>query len=102
MGTVVAMTYQPIQEVSRGFAGAARTLRLVAKACKAIADFLKASFFGAILFAEVVRRMELIASKANKLAGICDEFSNDLNRAVLEHQNGDYKAGSYFGEGVRR
>jgi gas vesicle protein len=102
MGTVVAMTYAPIQGVAKGFDTQSQTLKTVAKVLKALAQALKASFFGAILFAEIIRRMELVADKSEKLAKVCDEFAGDLRRAVAEHQSGDYKAGSYFGEGVSR
>jgi gas vesicle protein len=96
------MTYQPIQTTAKGFDTQSQTLKTVAKVLKALAQALKASFFGAILFAEIIRRMELVADKSEKLAAVCDEFSGDLKRAVADHQSGDYKAGSYFGEGVSR
>lgn len=102
MGQVVAMTYAPIQGVAKGFDMQSQSLNVVAKVLRALAQALKASLFGAILFAEIIRRMELIAKKAEALAKLCDEFSNDLKRAVKDHQSGDYKAGSYFGEGVSR
>jgi gas vesicle protein len=102
MGTVVAMTYAPVQGVAKRFDTQSQTLNTVAKVLKALAQALKASFFGAILFAEIIRRMELVADKSEKLAKVCDEFSGDLKKAVKDHQSGDYKAGSYFGEGVSR
>lgn len=98
----VAMTYAPVENASKMFNLKSKTHTMVAKACKVIANALKASFFGAILFAELIRRLELIAEKSEKLAKICDEFSQDLTKAVKDHKSGDYKAGTYFGEGVSR
>ena len=56
MGTVVAMTYAHIQGVAKVFDTQSQTLKTVAKVLKALAQALKASFFGAILFAEIIRR----------------------------------------------
>lgn len=45
MGTVVAMQYQPILEVSRGFQQAAQILRTVAKVLQALVQILRAMAF---------------------------------------------------------
>ncbi len=103
MGTVVAMTYQPIQEVSRGFQQAAQMLRMIAKALAIAVQILRAMAFASMgTSLALANYLEVIQKKCENLAKVCEEFSGDLNRAVNDHKSGDYKAGSYFGEGVSR
>jgi hypothetical protein len=98
MGAKVAMTYGPIESASQQFQTTADVMKGVAAAAKAISDALKASFFGAIFGAEVIRRMDLISEKAKKMSKICEEFHNDLDTAEKDHKSGDYKEGTYFGK----
>lgn|SRR5574341_2397831 len=103
MGTVVAMQYQPILEVSRGFQQAAQILRTVAKVLQALVQILRAMAFASMgTSLALANYLDVIRQKCEKLAKVCEEFSQDLSRAVTDHKNGDYKAGSYFGEGVSR
>ena len=103
MGTVVAMTYQPVLEVSRGFAQAAQVLRTVSKVLAALVQILRAMAFASMgTSLALANYLENIQKKCENLAKICDEFSGDLKRGVDDHKRGDYKAGSYFGEGVSR
>jgi hypothetical protein len=103
MGTVVAMTYQPVLDVSKGFKQAAQVLRTVAKALDVAINILRAMAFASMgTSLALANYLEVIKNKCEKLAKLCEEFSNDLARAVTDHKNGDYKAGSYFGEGVSR
>jgi hypothetical protein len=95
------MSYGPVTQISKNYQMQADMLKAVAAALKAAAMALKMSLFGAIMFAEVIRRFELVAKKSENLAKLCEEFSNDLARAVDDHKKGDYKAATYFGEGVR-
>lgn len=103
MGAVVSMTYQPILDVSNGFSQTAQSLRTIAKVLEALITILRiAAFCGAIMAKFLADYLQVIKTKCEKLAKVCDEFAKDLKRAVAEHKAGDYKAGSYFGEGVSR
>lgn len=103
MGTVVAMTYQPVLDVSKGFKQAAQVLRTVAKVLEVLINILRMMAFASMgTSLALANYLDVIKQKCEKLAKICDEFSNDLTRAVDDHKKGDYKAGSYFGEGISR
>ena len=103
MGTTVAMTYQPIKEVSRGFQQAAQVLRTIAKVLQALVQILRAMAFASMgTSLALANYLDVIRQKLEKLAKVCEEFSKDLAQAVTDHQQGTYKAGSYFGEGVSR
>jgi hypothetical protein len=102
MGTVVAMQYQPVQEVSRGFQQAAQVLRTIAKVLQALVQILRAMAFASMgTSLALANYLDVIRQKCEKLAKVCEEFSQDLARAVTDHKSGQYKGGSYFGEGVR-
>jgi len=102
MGTVVAMQYQPILEVSRGFTQAAQVLRTIAKVLQALVQILRAMAFASMgTSLALANYLDVIRQKLEKLAKVCEEFSQDLARAVTDHKNGQYKAGGYFGEGIR-
>jgi len=103
MGTVVAMQYQPILEVSRGFTQAAQVLRTIAKVLQALVQILRAMAFASMgTSLALANYLDVIRQKLEKLAKVCEEFSQDLARAVTDHKNGTYKAGGYFGEGISR
>ena len=51
--------------------------------------------------AALAQYYQVIKDKIDILSKICDEFSQDLAKAVTDHKNGDIKGKSYFGEGVR-
>jgi len=103
MGTVVAMQYQPILEVSRGFTQAAQVLRTIAKVLQALVQILRAMAFASMgTSLALANYLDVIRQKLEKLAKVCEEFSQDLAKAVTDHKNGTFKAGSYFGEGVSR
>ena len=99
MGATVAMRYPIIQAAISQFKATEAALRLVAAAAEAIATALEASFFGAVFFAEVIRRMHLINQKATKLADLNGKFADNLGRAMKDHKSGDYAEGSYFSAG---
>ena len=99
---VVQMDYPVITNVSKRFKQAHDTLVAIGKVLQATITTLKTiSFFGVALARALAKYLEVIKSKVDKLAGLCMEFSVDLARAVNDHRNGQYKAGSYFGEGIR-
>ena len=51
--------------------------------------------------AALAQYYQVIKDKIDILSKICDEFAEDLAKAVTDHKNGDIKGKSYFGEGVR-
>lgn len=101
-GQIVQMDYAVIAKVSKGFDTASKTLTTVGKVLKVLIGILRASaFLSAGTSAALANYLENIMNKVNKLAKICDEFANDLARAIDDHKRGDTKGKSYFGEGVR-
>ncbi len=102
MGTTVAMTYAPIEATAQGFTAQAQTLRVIAKVLNALVQVLRAMAFASLgTSLALAQYYDTIREKCEKLAKVCEEFSADLKRAVAEHKAGTYKAGSYFGEGIR-
>ncbi|MBI3361829.1 MAG: hypothetical protein HY023_12040 [Chloroflexi bacterium] len=100
---VVQMDYTVIAAVSKGFAQAANILRNVAKVLDALIQILRAMAFASLgTSLALANYLQVIKDKCEKLAKICDEFSNDLARAIDDHRKGDYQGKSYFGEGVSR
>lgn len=103
MGTTVAMTYAPVEAASKGFQQQAQMFRVISKATAALVQILRATAFasagtGLALASYLESRVQ---KNCEKTAKLCEEFSEDLKRAVEDHKSGDYKAGSYFGEGIR-
>jgi hypothetical protein len=95
------MQYQPILEVSRGFQQAAQILRTVAKVLQALVQILRAMAFASMgTSLALANYYDVIRQKCEKLAKICEEFSQDLARAVQDHKQGTYKAGTYFTQGI--
>ena len=99
---VVQMDYPVITNVSQRFKQAHDALVAIGKVLQVTITTLKTiSFFGVAVAKALAQYLEVIKSKVDKLAGLCQEFSTDLARAVTDHRNGQYKAGGYFGEGLR-
>jgi flagellar motor switch protein FliG len=102
-GQVVQMDYQVIQQVSNGFKQQAQALRTVARVLEAAIQILQTmAFLSGGTTKALARYLTNIKNKVQKLAGYCEEFAGDLARAISDHQKGDVKGKSYFGEGVRR
>ena len=100
---VVQMDYEVVLAVSKGFAGVAQALRMIAKVLEGLIQILRAMAFASLgTSLALANYLENIKNKIEALAKICEEFAGDLDRAVKDHQRGDIKGGSYFGEGVRR
>lgn len=100
---VVEMEYAPVMTASKGFQTAAQTLKTIGKALEIAINLLRsgpAAFFSMGTSTVLAQYLEGIKKAVEKLGKLCTEFSNDLKRAVDDHKKGDYKAGSYFGEGV--
>ncbi len=102
-GQVVQMDYAVIGDVSKGFATARDTLTTVGKVLEILVNILRATAVASLgTSAALARYVDNIKQKVNKLAKVCDEFSNDLSRAIGDHRKGDVKGKRYFGEGVSR
>ncbi len=98
---VVEMDYGVIQAVSKGFGEAAEALRTMAKILEKAVQVLKAmAFFSAGISLALAKWLEGIQKAMENLAKICEEFSNDLARAIQDHKTGDIKGKRYFGEGL--
>lgn len=100
---VVQMDYEVVTAVSKGFDAAAQSLRTVAKVLEVLINILRATAFASMgTTLALARYLENIKKMIEQLAKVCDEFANDLARAVNDHKRGDIKGKSYFGEGVSR
>jgi hypothetical protein len=97
------MDYEVVLAVSKGFGGVAQTLRMIAQVLDALIQILRAMAFASMgTSLALANYLENIKKKIEALAKVCEEFADDLDRAVKDHQRGDVKGGTYFGEGVRR
>ena len=68
MATVVQMDYTQIENSARMYQAQADTLKSVAKALEVVVNGLKASFFGAIFFAQLIKYLEGIKTACEKVA----------------------------------
>lgn len=99
--STVEMTYAPIQQASKAFEVSAQTLKTIGKALEIAIQILRATAFASMgTSLALANYLDVIKDKVQKLGKLCQEFSGDLKRAVSDHKKGDYKAGTYFGEGV--
>jgi hypothetical protein len=98
---VVEMEYDEIQKVASNFKDDAEKSRMVAKILEKVVQMLKASFFGAIFFAKIIKWLEGIQKALENLAAVQEEFDEDLRFAIQKHKEGDYAGMSRFGEGVK-
>jgi uncharacterized protein YukE len=99
---VVQMDYPIMSNVSQRFMQAHDTLVQIGNVLQTVMNGLRAvSFTGAALVQALLRYLEVIKQRVDRMAAMCREFSEDIARAVNDHRNGQYRAGSYFGEGLR-
>ncbi len=102
-GQVVQMDYAVIGDVSKGFSQARDVLRTVGKVLEGLVQVLRAMAFASLgTSLALANYLDTIKQKVNNLAKVCEEFSNDLARAIDDHKRGDIKGKRYFGEGVAR
>ena len=100
-GEVVQMDYTVITAVSKGFKVQAATLKAIGKALEVAIQILQAMAFVSMGTTKALARyLSVIKDKVQKLGKLCEEFANDLARAVGDHKRGDIKGKSYFGEGI--
>ena len=98
---VVEMDYSVVDKVAKGFDSTAKSLKMIGKVLEVIIQQLRAAAAAALgMSAVYANYLENIKKKVEKLAKICDEFANDLRRAIQDHRRGDYRGKRYFGEGI--
>jgi len=103
MTQVVQMDYKVVDEVSKGFATARDVLTTVGKVLEALVQVLRAAaLFSFGTSAALAQYLDNIKNKVNNLAKVCNEFSDDLARAIDDHKKGDIQGKRYFGEGIGR
>ena len=102
-GNVVQMDYTVIGDVSKGFGTARDTLTTVGKVLELLVNVLRATAFASLgTTAALAQYLDTIKVKVNNLAKVCNEFSDDLARAIGDHKKGDVQGKRYFGEGISR
>jgi hypothetical protein len=102
-GQVVQMDYGVIGDVSKGFGTARDTLTTIGKVLAVLIGILRATaFFSFGTSAALAQYLDVIKQKVNNLAKVCNEFSDDLSRAIGDHKRGDVQGKRYFGEGISR
>ncbi len=100
---VVQMDYKVVGEVSKGFATSRDVLTTVGQVLEALIQVLRAAALLSMgTSAALAQYLDNIKNKVNNLAKICNEFSNDLSRAIDDHKRGDVQGKRYFGEGISR
>ena len=102
-GQVVQMDYTVIGDVSKGFGTARDMLTTIGKVLEVLVGILRATaFFSMGTSAALAQYLDVIKTKVNALAKVCNEFSDDLARAIGDHRRGDVTGKHYFGEGISR
>jgi len=100
---VVQMDYKVVGEVSKGFATSRDTLTSVGKVLEILIGVLRAAALLSLgTSAALAQYLDTIKTKVQNLAKICNEFSDDLARAIEDHKKGDVTGKRYFGEGISR
>jgi uncharacterized protein YukE len=96
VATVVQMDYTQIQNSAKSYQTQADTLKAVAKALQAIVQGLRATFFGAIFFAQLIQYLEGIQKACEKVAQVCEKLNQGLLAAMKAHQSGDQTTTGFF------
>lgn len=97
---IVQMDYPAITEISRQFESVGESLEKVGQSLEMTMNVLRTqAFCGSVLAAALVQYLSVIKTKVDLLAKVMYEFSKDMARAVVDHQTGQYRVGTYFGEG---
>lgn len=100
-GQVVQMDYAVIGDVSKGFGTARDMLTAVGKVLEILIGILRASALLSLgTSLALAQYLDNIKNKVNNLAKVCNEFSNDLARAIGDHKKGDVQGKKYFGQGI--
>ena len=102
-GQVVQMDYAVVGDVSSGFGQSAQILRVVSQILSVAIEVLRAMVFASLgTSIALANYLSVIKQKAENLAKVCEEFQNDLARAIGDHKKGDVQGKRYFGEGIGR
>ena len=100
---IVQMDYPAVTGVSRQFEAVGEELEKLGQTLEVTITVLTAlpnlAFCGSVLGAALVQYLSGIKKKVDLLAKVMYEISKDMARAVVDHQKGQYRAGTYFGEG---
>ncbi len=96
-GQVVQMDYTVISDVSKGFGTARDVLNTVGKVLEVLVGILRATaFFSMGTSAALAQYLDNIKQKVQKLAALCQKFSENLARAIGDHKKGDVTGKRYF------
>ena len=98
---IVEMDYEVIKKQADDFKQDQETCEMIAKVLDGVVAVLKASLFGAIFMAKLIKWLEGISKALKNLAKVYEEFSADLLFAIERHIIGDIDGMSRFGEGVQ-
>jgi hypothetical protein len=99
--STVAMNYGIVLNVADGFQTAHDVLQAVEKALEAAIQIATAAAFLSFgTSAGLIFYLKNIKAKATVLRKACKNFEGDLRGAQKDHQNGDYKSGTYFKQGI--
>jgi hypothetical protein len=102
-GQVVQMDYKVVGDVSKGFATSRDVLKAVGQVLEVLIGVLRAAaLFSFGTSAALAQYLDNIKKKVEALAKVCNEFSDDLARAITDHKKGDVEGKRYFGEGISR
>jgi hypothetical protein len=97
---IVQMDYKAITVIAQQFETAGESLEKVRQDLELTMNLLQtAAFCGSVLAAALVQYLSVIKTKVDLPAKVMYEFSKDMARAVVDHEKGQYRAGTYFGEG---
>jgi len=101
MSQKIAMHYPTIQQVSQGFKQAAQILRTVAKVLDALIQILRAMAFASMgTSLALANYLQTIKEKIEKLAKVCEWFSQNLDNALKAHQQGVSDSAQFFTQGI--
>lgn len=102
-GQVVQMDYGVVAEVAKAFNAASQAVTLVGQVLEQVFTILGTLALASGATAQAFMALaEYHKGKSEAIARLCQEFSQDLTRAIQDHQSGDVQGKRYFGEGVGR
>jgi uncharacterized protein YukE len=96
VATVVQMDYTQIENSAKSYQSQADTLKAVAKVLQGVVQGLRASFFGAIFFAQLIKYLEGIQKACEKVASVCEALNRGLLAAEKAHKSGDQTTTGFF------
>ena len=98
---IVQMDYAVMGKASQTFETSASILDNVSRALTVLyGECIGKAFVNPVIAVALMSRITMLKQRTDKLSKVCTEFSVDMKRAVQEHKTGDYKAGTYFTQGI--